>query len=36
MYVSAAAQQIEEVAKRLPGTLTGVYKFEKDIPNDAR
>jgi hypothetical protein len=36
MYVSAAAQQIEEVAKRLPGTLTGVYEFEKDIPNDAR
>lgn len=34
LYVAAAAKQIEEVARELPGTVTGVYEFEKDIPSD--
>ena len=32
LYVDAAAKQIEKVARELPGTVTGVYEFEKDIP----
>ena len=34
LYVHAAAKQIEQIAKELPGTLNGVYEFEKEIPDD--
>lgn len=33
-YVSAAANELEEITRTLPGTLNGVYEFEKDIPQD--
>ena len=34
LYVSAAANELEEITRTLPGTLNGVYEFEKDIPQD--
>ena len=32
VYVSAAADELEVIARSIPGTLNGVYEFEKDIP----
>jgi hypothetical protein len=35
LYVSAAAEQIQEIARELPGGLSMVFEFEKDIPRDS-
>lgn len=32
LYVGAAAKQIEAIARELPGTVTAVTEFEKDMP----
>lgn len=32
MYVSAAADELEEITRTMPGVLNGLYEFEKDIP----
>ena len=31
LYVSAAAKQIEAIARELPGTLTQVHEFSEDV-----
>ena len=36
LYVSAAAKQIHEIARELPGVLSNVVEFEKDIPRDSK
>jgi|JI10StandDraft_1071094.scaffolds.fasta_scaffold1381734_2 hypothetical protein len=36
LYVSAAAQQIQDIARELPGGLAIAIEFEKDIPRDAK
>lgn len=34
LYVSAAANELEEITRTLPGALNGIYEFENDIPQD--
>jgi hypothetical protein len=36
LYVSAATSELEEIARSLPGTLNGVYEFERDIPQEPK
>lgn len=34
LYVSIIAREIESILRTLPGTFSGIYEFEKDIPNE--
>lgn len=34
MYVNAAANELERIINEFPGMLSGVYEFEKDIPDE--
>lgn len=34
MYVNAAANELERITNEFPGMLSGVYEFEKDIPDE--
>lgn len=35
-YVSAAANELEEITRTLPGVLNGIYEFENDIPQNKK
>ena len=35
-YVNAAANELEEITRTLPGVLNGIYEFENDIPQNKK
>ena len=32
LYVAAASKQLEDIARELPGAVTGVYEFADEVP----